>query len=82
MHKITLYHGTADKIVTSTFGLGNDRHDYGNVFYLTDDIELAKEWAVCRPNEKNGCVHTYTLDINNLNIFDFQKVDILTWLAE
>lgn len=20
-------------------------------FYLTDNIELAKEWAVCRPNE-------------------------------
>jgi len=82
MHKITLYHGTADKIVTPTFGLGNDRHDYGKGFYLTDDIELAKEWAVCKPNEKNGWVHTYTLDINNLNIFDFQKVDILTWLAE
>jgi len=62
--------------VTPTSGLGNDRHDYGNGFYLTDDIELAKEWAVCKPNEKNGWVHTYTLHINNLNIF-FQKVDIL-----
>ncbi|MCR5260187.1 MAG: DUF3990 domain-containing protein [Desulfovibrio sp.] len=52
MYKIILYHGTADKIVTPTFGLGNDRHDYGKGFYITDDIELAKEWAVCKPNEK------------------------------
>lgn len=51
---ITLYHGTPDKIVTPTYGKGDDKHDYGRGFYLTEDIELAKEWAVCRPNEENG----------------------------
>ena len=54
MDKITLYHGTSEKIVTPIFGQGNDRYDYGRGFYLTEDIELAKEWAVCRPNERNG----------------------------
>ncbi len=62
MRKITLYHGTTDKIVTPEFGLGNDRHDYGKGFYLTNDIELAKEWAVCRPNKKmDGFIHTCSM---------------------
>ena len=82
MNKITLYHGTSEKIVTPTFGQGNDRHDYGRGFYLTEDIELAKEWAVCRPNEKNGWVHTYELTINGLNICNFQKENAIVWLAE
>lgn len=82
MNKIVLYHGTMDKIVSPRFGLGNDRHDYGRGFYLTDNIELAKEWAVNRPNDKNGWVHTFELDANELKILDFQKESILAWLAE
>jgi len=54
MGKIILYNGTSDKEIKPTYGLGNDKHDYGSGFYLTEDQELAKEWAVCRPNEKNG----------------------------
>ena len=82
MRKITLYHGTPDKIVSPVFGRGNDKHDYGRGFYLTDNLELAKEWAVCRPNEINGWVHKYELDINGLKILDFQEGDVLNWLAE
>ena len=52
MGKIILYHGTSDKEIKPTYDLGNDKHDYGRGFYLTEDYELAKEWAVCRPNEK------------------------------
>ena len=62
MGKIVLYHGTPDKIVVPAFGGGNDKHDYGRGFYLTEDAELAKEWAVCRPMDKNGWVHKYELD--------------------
>ncbi len=82
MDKIILYHGTSDKIVTPTFGRGDDRHDYGRGFYLTEDVQLAKEWAVCRPNEKNGWVHKYILDIKELKILDFEKYNTLAWLAE
>ena len=82
MRKITLFHGTPDKIVVPTYGLGEARHDYGMGFYLTDSIDLAKEWAVCRPNEKNGWVHQYELDTEDLSILDFQKKDVLAWLAE
>ena len=79
---ITLYHGTPDKIVTPIFGGGEDKHDYGRGFYLTESIDLAKEWAVCRPDEVNGWVHKYELDCSELKILDFQKLDVLTWLAE
>ena len=77
-----LYHGTSEKTVVPTYGLGNDKHDYGRGFYLTEDIELAKEWAVCKPNNNNGWVHKYELDIESLQILDFQNKNILAWLAE
>lgn len=82
MGKIILYHGTPDKIVTPFFGGGDDKHDYGRGFYLTENIDLAKEWAVCRPNDKNGWVHKYELDTDGLAILDFKEKDVLSWLAE
>lgn len=82
MKKITLYHGTPDKIVVPTFGKGEEKHDYGQGFYLTESIDLAKEWAVCRPNETNGYVHQYELDTEGLEILDFQEKGVLAWLAE
>lgn len=82
MEKITLYHGTPDKIVAPVFGGGDDKHDYGRGFYLTENIELAKEWAVCRPNEQNGWIHKYELDCDGLQILDFREHNVLVWLAE
>ena len=82
MSKIILYHGTPDKTLMPTYGLGDDKHDYGRGFYLTEDYELAKEWAVCRPNDRNGWVHKYELETDGLKILDFQGQDVLCWLAE
>lgn len=82
MGKIILYHGTQNKIVTPVFGGGNDKHDYGRGFYLTEVLNLAKEWAVCVPNSENGWVHKYELDCIGLKILDFQEKDVLNWLAE
>lgn len=82
MGKIILYHGTQNKIVTPVFGGGNDKHDYGRGFYLTEVLNLAKEWAVCVPNSENGWVHKYELDCTGLKILDFQEKDVLNWLAE
>ena len=77
-----LYYGSPNRIVVPQFGLGENKHDYGKGFYLTENIALAKEWAVCRPDEKNGWVHQYELDDTELKIIDFQKYDVLVWLAE
>ena len=82
MEKITLFHGTSNRIVVPTYGLGEKKHDYGMGFYLTDNLNLAKEWAVCKPNDENGWVHQYKLDTDQLKILDFQEKDVLSWLAD
>ena len=82
MDKIILFHGSPDKIIKPVFGRGEDKHDYGKGFYLTESIELASEWAVCRPNDLNGWVHKYELETEGLKILDFQGESVLTWLAE
>jgi len=82
MGKIILYHGSPNKVVVPQFGFGEGKHDYGKGFYLTENIELAKEWAVCRPDETNGWVHKYELETDDLRILDFQEYNILSWLAE
>ena len=82
MEKIILFHGSPDKIINPVFGRGEDKHDYGKGFYLTESIELASEWAVCRPNDLNGWVHKYEFETEGLKILDFQGESVLTWLAE
>lgn len=82
MPYIQLYHGSQNKTINLTFGLGEDKHDYGRGFYLTDNPELAKEWAVCTPTQKRGWVHCYHLDISELKILDFQEHSVLNWIAE
>lgn len=82
MATITLYHGSPDKIVNPTFGLGQDKHDYGRGFYLTQDLQLAKEWSVSRPDEVCGYVHTFALKTDGLIITDFEKCGCLSWIAE
>ena len=73
MDKIILFHGSPDKIINPVFGGGEDKHDYGKGFYLTESIELASEWAVCRPNDLNGWVHKYELETEDLKIFSGRK---------
>lgn len=82
MEKLILFHGTPDRIVVPTFGKGEEKHDYGQGFYLSESINLAKEWAVCRPNEEKGWVHKYELETDGLRILDFQDKGVLPWLAE
>ena len=42
MGKIILYHGSPDKEIKPAFGLGENRHDYGKGFYLTENIDLKR----------------------------------------
>lgn len=82
MAKLMLFHGTHSEKGVPTYGFGDDKHDYGRGFYLTESSELAKEWAICKPDETNGWVHKYELDIDGLKILDFQQESALAWLAE
>ena len=45
MDTVILYHGTPNETVTPQYGRGDEKHDYGKGFYLTEDIELAKEFV-------------------------------------
>lgn len=81
MGKIILYHRTSDKIVQPAYGRGDEKHDYGKGFYLTESSALAKEWAVCRPNETNGWLHKYELETDELKILNLMKntISVILW---
>ena len=82
MEQIILFHGSPNQQVSPWYGLGDEKHDDGKGFYLTGNLGLAKEWAVCKPDEQNGWVHKFSLDITDLRVLDFQEHNILSWLAE
>ena len=76
-----IFHGSKDIVGVPIFGLGNKYNDYGIGFYCSDDIELAKEWAVGINHD--GYVNVYNLDLSNLTILNLNdsKYCILHWLA-
>ena len=81
MQERILYHGSAEIVRRPLYGKGKVYNDYGQGFYCTEEIELAKEWA-CTENE-DGYVNEYKVDMNNLNILDLssEEYTILHWLA-
>lgn len=81
MQKIILYHGSDHVIPKPKLSLGKPNNDYGQGFYCTEDVEMAKEWA-CK-KETNGIVNEYELETNDLNVLNLldDKYNILNWLA-
>ena len=63
------------------FGVGNSKNDYGQGFYCTEHIELAKEWA-CAEN-RDGFANEYELETDGLSIMNLSdaRYHILNWLA-
>ena len=81
MSQLTIYHGSDHIIKKPTLSLGKTNNDYGQGFYCTEDLELAKEWA-CK-NNNEGYVNSYTLNISDLRIFNLNSSEysILNWIA-
>lgn len=81
MKEKTLYHGSLEIVKKPLYGDGKIYNDYGQGFYCTEEIELAKEWA-CTEN-KDGYVNQYTLDMSGLKMLDLasDEYTILHWLA-
>ena len=77
-----LYHGSPVESFKPTYGLGRDDHDYGRGFYMTADIDLAREWAVGQRVDAAGWLHVYEADVDSLKLFDFADVGVYAWLAE
>lgn len=81
MKTLKLYHGSQIIVEKPLFGYGKTYNDYGQGFYCTEHIELAKEWA-CSINQ-DGFVNEYELDMSNLSVLNFSSDEfhILNWLA-
>ena len=79
---VRLYHGSQDAVVEPEFGLGQDHHDFGKGFYMTDRVELAKEWSVYRPKSKDGWIHSFELNLDGLRVLDFREAGVFAWVAE
>lgn len=81
MKTMTIYHGSENIIKKPDIKVGKKHNDYGQGFYCTEDIELAKEWA-CK-NKKDGFVNAYTLDISDLKVLNLNSdgYTILNWIA-
>ncbi len=78
--KIKLYHGSINIIEKPEYGKGKPYNDYGLGFYTTEDIELAKEWAVDKYHD--GYANEYELDLSNLKILNITKEgNVLNWIA-
>lgn len=79
---MVLYHGSDKIIEKPIFGYGKENNDYGRGFYMTKDLELAKEWAA-RESASNVYVNMYELDLKNLDLLDLDKVEerVLKWIA-
>jgi len=75
------YHGSQQIIEEPKFGVGKKYNDYGQGFYCTENIELAKEWAC--PVKNDGYSNKYVLHLDGMNVMHLTKgkFNILNWLA-
>ena len=81
MSNLTIYHGSSEIIENPEYRKGTVYNDYGQGFYCTEHINLAKEWA-CTENT-DGFVSKYEIDISSLSILNLssEEYTILHWLA-
>ena len=73
MKKITLYHGTPDKIVVPTFGKGEEKHDYGQGFYLTEAQTLQKNGQFADQMKQTAMFINMNLIQKDLKFWIFKK---------
>lgn len=78
---IVIYHGSQQIVEVPKHGIGKTYNDYGQGFYCTENIELAKEWAC--PVKNDGYSNKYMLRTDGLNVMHLTKgsFNILNWLA-
>lgn len=76
-----IYHGSQQIVEVPKFGIGKKYNDYGQGFYCTENIELAKEWAC--PVKNDGYANKYILHLDGMNVMHLTKgeFNILNWLA-
>lgn len=78
---LIIYHGSQQIVEVPKFGVGKTYNDYGQGFYCTQSVELAKEWAC--PIKNDGYVNKYVMHFDGLNVMHLTtgEFNILNWLA-
>lgn len=81
MNKIVLYHGSDHIIERPKYGVGDIHSDYGQAFYCTVSLELAKEWA--NKSTTSGFVNKYMFDGRGLKVLNLtdKSYSVLNWIA-
>lgn len=76
-----LYHGSENVIEKPFLDGGKKNNDYGQGFYCTQDLKLAREWACTE--SVSAYVNKYELDVSDLKVLDLskEKFSTLNWLA-
>lgn len=76
-----IYHGSPQIVKYPELDKGKPYNDYGQGFYCTKSLDLAKEWAC--PTQKDGFANKYTLNSEGLNLLNLSdgSYHILNWLA-
>lgn len=79
--EIIIYHGSQEIVKEPKFGVGKTYNDFGQGFYCTEGIELAREWAC--PIQNDGYTNKYCLNLDGLTVLDLTKdeFDTFYWLA-
>ena len=79
--ELIIYHGSQQIVEAPKHGIEKPYNDYGQGFYCTENIELAKEWAC--PVKNDGYSNKYSLSLDGMNIMHLTKgkFNILNWLA-
>lgn len=80
-NNLIIYHGSQQIVEIPEFGIGKNYNDYGQGFYCTESIELAKEWAC--PIKNDGYSNKYIMHFDGMNVMHLTKgkFNILNWLA-
>ena len=81
MKDLVIYHGSPDIVEVPEFGKGSLFNDYGQGFYCTEQVELAKEWACLEGQD--GYANKYLIDTDSVNILNLgaPEFSILHWLT-
>lgn len=77
-----LYHGSPMIIPHPELKRGKLSNDYGQGFYCTESLEMAKEWA-SKGKEPPAFANVYELEMKGLKVLDLSKppYTILNWIA-
>ncbi len=76
-----IFHGSSEIVAKPLCGKGKIYNDYGQGFYCTEHIELAKEWACTEGID--GYANEYEIDVESLKILNLSSDEytILHWLT-